>query len=286
MEITFLGTGAADCYPNAFCQCPNCEQARQLGGRSVRKRSAALVNNDLLIDFGPDIVTAAIQHRRPLTQVRYCLQTHAHDDHLDPSLIFARTQDFGVEDAPRLHFYASDASLKRLEQLLEWDIEGGSLNDSQVEELLNLTVRPIQPGIPVQIGSYRVAAVPANHDPGVEPLLYAIESEGRWLFYGTDTGPLLEEAWQVLKQLDPRFDIVILDHTYGPEESGIDHLNAQQFIEHVARMREMGLLAGGARAFATHIFHTGNPVHPELSQFAARHGYEIAYDGLTVSIAG
>jgi phosphoribosyl 1,2-cyclic phosphate phosphodiesterase len=47
-------------------------------------------------------------------------------------------------------------------------------------------------------------------------------------------------------------------------------------------MREEDLLTDQARAFATHIAHEGNPVHPELVGFAARHGYEIAYDGLTV----
>jgi phosphoribosyl 1,2-cyclic phosphate phosphodiesterase len=47
-------------------------------------------------------------------------------------------------------------------------------------------------------------------------------------------------------------------------------------------MRDGGLLTENARVFATHIAHEGNPVHPELVAFAAQHGYEIAYDGLTV----
>ncbi len=41
MQITFLGTSAANAYPEAFCSCDNCEEARLLGGRSLRKRSAA-----------------------------------------------------------------------------------------------------------------------------------------------------------------------------------------------------------------------------------------------------
>jgi phosphoribosyl 1,2-cyclic phosphate phosphodiesterase len=47
-------------------------------------------------------------------------------------------------------------------------------------------------------------------------------------------------------------------------------------------MREEGLLTDHARVFATHIAHEGNPPHPDLVDFAAGHGYEIAYDGLTV----
>lgn len=75
MKITFLGSGAANAFPEAFCKCSNCDRARQLGGPSLRKRSAALVNTDLLLDLGPDIMAAAQIHGCPLTTVRYCLQT-------------------------------------------------------------------------------------------------------------------------------------------------------------------------------------------------------------------
>jgi phosphoribosyl 1,2-cyclic phosphodiesterase len=68
MIITFLGTSAANAYPEAFCRCDNCERARALGGPSLRKRSAVLVNDDLLIDLGPDIMTASSMHGRPLWQ--------------------------------------------------------------------------------------------------------------------------------------------------------------------------------------------------------------------------
>jgi phosphoribosyl 1,2-cyclic phosphate phosphodiesterase len=117
----------------------------------------------------------------------------------------------------------------------------------------------------------------------VDPLLYAVKQGGRCVFYGTDTATLPETTWHAFHEHKLRFDVVILDHTYGPEEVGSDHLSARQFIEHVARMREEGLLADQARVFATHIAHEGNPVHPELANFAARHGYEVAYDGLVVN---
>ncbi|HUV89077.1 MAG TPA: hypothetical protein VMY80_05455, partial [Anaerolineae bacterium] len=112
--------------------------------------------------------------------------------------------------------------------------------------------------------------------------LYAVKAGGRTIFYGTDTATLLEDTWQAFHRHGLRFDVVILDHTYGPDQPGSDHLSAHQFIEHVARMREEGLLADQARILATHIAHEGNPAHPELVDWAAQHGYEIAYDGLTV----
>ena len=127
-----------------------------------------------------------------------------------------------------------------------------------------------------------MTAIPANHDPRVESLLYAIQADGRSIFYGTDTARLPEETWQGFHQHNLRFDLVILDHTYGPEEIGSDHLSAHDFIEHRVRMWEEGLLTRNARIFATHIAHEGNPPHPQLAAFAAENGYEIAYDGLVV----
>ncbi|PIE36243.1 hypothetical protein CSA56_00725 [candidate division KSB3 bacterium] len=137
---------------------------------------------------------------------------------------------------------------------------------------------------PFSVGPYRVTAVPANHDPTVEPLLYVIEKDGQTVFYGTDTAELFEDTWRVFHQQAIRLDLVILDHTYGPNASGSDHLSARQFIDHIRRMREERLLNDNARAFATHIAHEGNLAHPQLCDFAAQYGYHIAYDGLTLTI--
>ncbi|RLC74859.1 MAG: hypothetical protein DRJ03_19685 [Chloroflexi bacterium] len=282
MIVTFLGTGAANAYPEAFCRCENCERARSLGGPSLRKRSAALINDDLLIDIGPDVMTASFMHGRPLTRVRYCLQTHAHADHLDTSHFLSRSPGYGVIGAPRLHFYASPGTLRLAAQLLERDCAPASLFDPQVGERLNLEIHQIEALQSFTAGPYHMTPFPANHDPTVDPLLYAVEAEGRSIFYGADTATLPEETWQAFHQHELRFDVLILDHTYGPDEQGSDHLSARQFIEHAARMREEGLLADQARVLATHIAHEGNPVHPELADFAAQHGYEIAYDGLAV----
>ncbi len=280
MRLTFLGTAGAEGYPSAFCRCDNCERARALGGPSLRKRSSALVNDDLLIDLGPDIAVATAQHGRPLTGVRYCLQTHAHADHFDPLHLLAR--GWGLVGAPRLHLYASPASLRQMAWHLHGEFDFGYLLDPTVAERLNLAVHPVEPDQTFAVGLYRVTAVAASHDPSQEPLLYAIVGGGRSIFYGTDTGPLPEQSWQALRQRGLRFDVAILDHTYGDGPERRDHLTGGQFVSQVARLRQEGLLADGARVFAHHIAHGGNPAHPELVALAATRGYEVAYDGLTV----
>jgi phosphoribosyl 1,2-cyclic phosphate phosphodiesterase len=284
MIVTFLGTSAANAYPEAFCRCHNCKRARALGGPSLRKRSAILIDGELLVDLGPDIMAASQIHGCPLTGVRYCLQTHGHADHFDPSHFLSRSPGYGVVGAPRLHFCASPGTLRLAEQLLERDVAPRNFLDREVGDELNLEVRRIEPFQTVALGRYQATAFPANHDPTVDPLLYAVEAGGRCLFYGTDTAALYEEVWQDWHRRRLRFDLVILDHTYGPGKTGSDHLSARQVSEHLARMRAEGLLAEGARALATHIAHDGNPVHPELVKHAAGRGYEIAHDGLTVRL--
>ena len=282
MNLTFLGTAAANAFPEAFCSCSNCKRARALGGPSLRKRSAALIDDELLIDLGPDVMSASNQHNHPLTRVQTCLQTHPHADHLDTSHFLSRSPEYGTRGAPRLHFYASQATLQAAAKLLERDCAPLSFLEPEVGERLNLTLHAVEAFQPFQAGRYQVIPFPASHDPEMQSLLYAVQADGRTIFYGTDTAVLQEAVWESFHQHKLRFDLVILDHTYGPEEDGGDHLSAHQLIEHAERMRREGLLSEKARILGTHIAHEGNPPYPELADFAAKHGYEIAYDGLTL----
>ena len=81
-----------------------------------------------------------------------------------------------------------------------------------------------------------------------------------------------------------KFDVVILDHTYGPNVDSGSHLNANKFENHIKRMQELNMLNRNAQIFATHISHEGNPIHTELEEYGKEHGYRIAYDGLVVEV--
>ncbi len=284
MIITFLGTAAANAFPEAFCRCRNCTHARILGGPSLRKRSSALINDDLLIDLGPDIMAASQMHGCSLDKVRYCLQTHPHADHLDLSHLLSRSPAYGVIGAPVLDVYASRETLERATRTFERDLASYSLLSPEAEKDLNLKIHQIPPLERFIVGPYSVVAFPANHAPGMGAMLYAIEINGRTVFYGTDTATLFEQTWRAFRQLEMRFDVVILDHTYGPEQPGSDHLNANQVIEHADRMRAEGLVRSHTRIFATHIAHEGNPAHPDLTAFANQHGYDVAYDALVLKV--
>jgi len=283
MNLKFLGTSAANAYPEAFCKCENCCKAREYGGKNLRKRSAALINDDLLIDLGPDIMVASQIHGISLVNVEFCLQTHPHADHLDLSHLNSRSPGYGVVGAPCLNLYASSATWERADETFRRDLSGFGLLDEEAEEELNMKIHQVQPFEPYKVGSYRVIAMPANHAPGFGAFLYAIESNHRSIFYGTDTAELFDDTWRAFCEYKLKFDIIVFDHTYGPNESGSDHLSVHQVVEHTKRMKVEGILKENGRVFATHISHEGNPVHAELERFAERNGYEVAYDGLVVT---
>ena len=201
---------------------------------------------------------------------------------MDLSHLLSRSPGFGVVGAPQLHYYASSATLARADQTFRRDLAGYGLLDAEAEEELNLKVHHVNPYEPYTVGQYTVIALPANHAPGFGAHLYAVEMDGCSIFYGTDTAEFLDETWRGFHDHKLKFDVVVLDHTYGPEEPGSDHLSARQVAEHTKRMRVEGILKENGRVFATHIAHEGNPIHTELAAFAKRNGYEIAYDGLVV----
>jgi len=284
MNITFLGTSGANAYPEAFCDCQNCETARNLGGYSLRKRSSLLVNEDLLIDLGPDIMTSAQTHGLSLARVQFCIQTHPHADHLDVSHFISRSPILGVKNAPCLHFYASQETMNRAAETFVRDIWNEDFYALELQKSLNISTQVLKAYTPVKIGAYTITPFPANHAPGLGAFLYAVKSDNRCFFYGTDTGVLFDETWQAFRDLNMKFDLVVLDHTFGFTNSGSFHMNAQEVIEHFSRMKMEGFLNPGARTFATHIAHDTNPVHADLVSFASHKGYEIANDGLSLKV--
>ena len=83
-KITLLGTGACEGIPAPFCGCDLCRHARQHGGRDVRRRFGVLIDDETMIDFGPDAVDALRHAGADDTKIRRILVTHSHVDHFEP----------------------------------------------------------------------------------------------------------------------------------------------------------------------------------------------------------
>jgi phosphoribosyl 1,2-cyclic phosphodiesterase len=284
LSITYLGTGDASGYPHPFCNCENCVEARQVGGKSFRLRSSALINDELLLDLGPDLLAGAFLQRKSLHDIRYVVQTHPHMDHLEPHHLGMRTHAFGLSEIPPLTFYGTATSVEKVRDTLFNTKSTRKYPAGELFDILNLTVQEIAGGETFQVGPYEFTAIPASHDaPGI-CVLYAIRLGDRAIFYGNDTGPLSDDAWEMLGKLGYAFDLVSLDHTMGVNEGNAGHMSGAMVVDTMARMREMELLKPGARVLGTHIAPHSNPIHEKMAAIAAESGYEIAYDGLTITL--
>ncbi|MFA5205011.1 MAG: hypothetical protein WC708_11475 [Lentisphaeria bacterium] len=54
MQIKILGSAAAEGIPALWCECETCGQAREKGGKDIRQRASYLIDDDTMVDFGPD----------------------------------------------------------------------------------------------------------------------------------------------------------------------------------------------------------------------------------------
>ena len=122
------------------------------------------------------------------------MSSNTSPDHLDLSHLLSRSPAYGVLNAPVLEFCASRETLERAAETFERDLADFSLLSPEAEKHLNLKVHPIQPWESFRVGRYLVTAFPANHAPGMGAMLYAIETNGRTIFYGTDTAALFEQT--------------------------------------------------------------------------------------------
>src|SRR2546423_13651603 len=81
MRIKLLGTGAAEGWPGLFCRCEICRPSRELGGKTLRSRSSALIDGVLKIDLPADTLHHVLTQRLDMTKAETLLFTHGHDDH-------------------------------------------------------------------------------------------------------------------------------------------------------------------------------------------------------------
>jgi len=265
MRLLFLGTAAAEAYPAAFCGCDNCEQARRIGGPSLRHRSSLLVDEDLLIDLGPDVIHAALAYGLRLHHLRTVLITHAHADHFDPDVLRWRAPGFRAQPLPLLTIYAPAEVIRVIEALDNRD-------------QLDLQARPVAPYERFTAHDTQIWAFPARH--GTEtPLFYAVERGGQRFLYACDTGAPSEEVWRALA--DHHFDAIIMEETMGASRAQL-HTNLDEIAAHCRRALKEGILKPHGRFIATHFSHGSNPTHDQLSALLRASAVEVAHDGMEV----
>ncbi|NGP44907.1 adenosylcobinamide kinase [Bacillaceae bacterium SIJ1] len=273
MQITFLGTGAAEGIPSPFCNCDTCEHARKHGGRNIRKRQSVLIDNKLLIDLGPDIFASCAEQGLSLCDVETMLITHSHSDHFDPENLVLREKAYRLAtDLPDVTMIAGPSVWMR------WDEEGMKDQRSQIKRT------PILPGRTIQASGYTVTAIEANHHGTVgDAMNYMIDDGSCVLLFASDSGVYSEAVWHELSA--HRFDAVILEGTVWGRPSVKEHLNETDFKLMMERMKDIGAATDKTTFIATHFSHQGwaGP-HEEIEAKAARLGALCAYDGMSFQV--
>ena len=288
-ESVFLGTGAGEMFPNPFCNCAMCQQARE--SKDTRLRSAFLVDETMMIDFGPDVCAASQHYDAPLYNVERVLVTHTHEDHFDSSAFSILTM---TTLQKCVHFYFAKEALdwvnKRVD--LEKDLVGTFgyiLNYLQSSG--RICFHEVEPYHTYDFGDKTVIPVKTNHPgygEGEFGLNYLICWEkGNWL-YASDTGRYPEENIEFLKEYVQEhgvLDTIIIEGTYGDIDSydGKSHMSARLLVGELRRYRDSGLINDDTKVYITHINQVQTFSPAEFQEYMDENGNAkviIAHDGM------
>lgn len=295
--MIFLGTNAAIANPNPFCNCDLCVKIRRRKNPYLKKRSCFMLNERVLIDFGPDLPEACLQHDVNLTELEHIFITHSHDDHLDLSnLLLLKAVRHKLDKAITMHMsveafaYSREFIRKMAEKEgfeAEFDSEYSGLvtfgNGNQVR--FNVIV----PYTATDIDGMNVFAVQSNHTTSVQNEYafnyFITTADGTKLHYACDTGLYSKRNLEALAGAG--LHILIMEATFGSRQLKEDntHLNGEHFIRVVEMMAEHGIVTDKTCIFSTHLNQEPHFMHDDLQAYFdqnSRYKISVAYDGLVI----
>ncbi len=272
MKIKYLGTAAAEGVPAIFCQCENCRKSRELGGRNIRTRSQALIDDAILIDFPADTYMHYLTYNFPLDKIKTCIITHSHSDHLYPADLEMRTDVFShIKDKEALTFYSAKSGYDMVMELVD---------RYNMQDDVNAVL--IKPLVSFEAEGYAITPIPATHDAASSPVVFLIEKEGKSVLYSNDTSEYPEEGWEYLAKLNKSIGVVSMDCTEGENHTTYDgHLNIWRVIEMRKRMLELGIAYDKTVFILNHFSHNGgNVVYDDFIKTAKDNNFLVSYDGM------
>ncbi len=274
MKIKYLGTAAAEGTPALFCDCERCRMALELGGKEIRTRSQALINEDLLIDMPCDTYSHFMQNKIDSRKIKNILITHIHEDHLYPEEIHLLRAGHSKPAAGfHINVYGSEDILSKL---ADYEKECNGV----------FTLNVLKPFKAVQIGGYSVTPLKAYHGTP-NPYIYAVSDGGKSLLYAHDSDFFTEETQEYLISSGLKFDLVSLDCTMGnmPHSDWRGHMYLKQNVECVEFMREKGLISSTAKIVLNHFSHNApQSSYCDMLKLANPHGFTVSFDGMEVEI--
>ena len=284
MELLFLGSGAGDLWPSAFCPCAQCRSAIAeiaAGNGQLRVGSCLLVERKFLFDLPPNSAVAAIRCGVSLADVTDLFVTHSHQDHFDPGMLTAA----GRTPERPLRLYCN----RRVAEIMPAYEEFNQFFDPAA---LGLQCRVLAPPETVCADDhgFLLRALAADHDRsgGEEPLIYQFERNGKRLLYACDTGWFCDDVWAEIERT--RYDVVVLECTFHLlRECRRGHLDLESCVAVVTRLRNAGAVTAQTVLVAQHLAHqhgteSAGPDPETVEQVLAEQGAVMARDGLRIEL--
>ena len=278
MKIKYFGTAAAEGIPALFCHCKVCEYARANGGKDVRTRSQAMIDDALLLDFPPDTYMHVLTYGLPLHKLHHCFVTHAHHDHLYPYDFFMRAPSYapslGEHTAP-LNIYGSEI----VQNTIEKEFSRKELEDKGI-----IKCHTLEPFKPCFAGEYKVTPLKASHSKVRGPYIYIIQKGDKAMLYAHDTGFFPDETWKCLENNPVKFDCVSLDCCNGEGPLNSDyHMNVEKNLLVKERLTELNCADEKTIFCVNHFSHNAKVVlYNELVEAVKPYGFIVSYDGMEV----
>lgn len=290
MKITFLGTGAAELYPGAWCQCDYCAYAREHGGRNVRFTSSIHFVDRCLVDFPADVMNKAMQYGVDMLRTELLLVTHSHADHFDPQMLYWRFKAYGADELPETERY--NAPCARFGDLPQLRIFGNRKVFARMEHIFEqreLADYALDFTIPEAYHEYHHAGVDfipmiASHPDsmGERGLIYLIHAQGKTFLYATDSDTYIDRTRACIRA--HKVDAVIMEATFGITEKGRGHMTLGRVRDEVRFFEENQLFTGAPQVFLTHMSPHRTPPYDQLSAMLEGSCIHSAYDGMVLEL--
>lgn len=275
MKFKFLGTAAAEGFPALFCNCEYCKTARSLGGKNIRTRSQAIIDDELLIDFPADTYSHFLKNNIEGDKIKNLIITHSHGDHFYLADIIMRSTPYAHNmREEKLNIYCG----KGVEKILTDNVNAQGIGDSVICNRINEFETKA-------VGDYFVTALPARHFLGDGALIYLIKKD-KTILYAHDTGYFYDEVFNYLADNKIKLDFITLDCTCGelPVSKESSHMNLENIREVLKRLSDTGVIDKDTKKVINHFSHNANPIHHLLEDKVKSDTMIVSYDGMEINI--
>ena len=275
MKFKYLGTAAAEGIPALFCQCEICRYATEAGGRNIRKRSCAIMNDSVMIDFTPDMFCNKVEYSLSLAELEGIFFTHSHIDHLAAKELcyYHKMYSHPTDMGKKLNLYGNQKVLDVIQQDFIFDME-------KLPSCISLHL--LQAFKSVTVAGITITPLPAKHDPREECFIFLLEQDGKKMLYANDTTYPPKQTLEYLH--GQNLDVVSLDCTTGKIPCFHSHMGLADNNKLKKYLLQHQAAHANTLFISHHFSHNGKLNYDDFAAAAEGTGFISSYDGMELNV--